>query len=415
MKSNLLILTLVLFGMYAFAQNATLSPYSYYGMGQPVSTRTVENNSMGGVTTYADSTQFSLDNPATLGKLRYVQYRLGANYKSTIQQSSQASASASTASLNYLALSVPTKHVAFSFGLKPKSAVGYRISTTTEENDLEYRNSFSGTGGVNSTFLGLAINPYKGLSLGVSAFYNFGYTEKKYIQSLADVQNSTQVFTRSELSGIQYTFGMHFNRNIFSDYTLQLSATFTPNTSLESNNTRTISAISSSGTIGTQTEIDLKNLTTTSNKLSSETTFGLGFGKQQHWFAGVTYLNTAQGIITDPLESNSDTNFVASSRFSAGGFYIPKYNSFTSYFSRVVYRVGARWEHTGLELKNQAVKDFGITFGIGLPMNVMSKVNIGVEIGQLGTTETNLIKENYTNIMLGFSLSDVWFIKRKYD
>ena len=83
--------------------------------------------------------------------------------------------------------------------------------------------------------------------------------------------------------------------------------------------------------------------------------------------------------------------------------------------SRVVYRVGARLEHTGLEVKNQAVEDFGITFGIGLPMNVLSKINIGVEIGQLGTTDAGLIKENYTNIMLSFSLSDIWFIKRKYD
>lgn len=414
MKISFLTLTIVLLGTYAFAQNATLSPYSYYGIGQPVSTRTAENNTMGGVTTYADSTQFSLDNPATLGKLRYVQYLVGANYKSTIQQSSLASASASTASLNYLALSVPTKHIAFSFGLKPKSAVGYRISTTEEENDLEYRNSFNGTGGVNSTFLGLAINPYKGLSLGVSAIYNFGYNEKIYIQSVAGVQNSTQVFTRSELSGIQYTFGMHFNRNIFSDYMLQLSATFTPNASLESNNSRTISSISATGSVGEQTEFDLRNLETTSNKLSSETTFGIGFGKSQHWFAGVTYVNTAQGL-SNPLESNRDANFVPNSRFSAGGFYIPKYDSFTSYFSRVAYRVGARWEHTGLELKNQAVKDFGITFGIGLPMNVLSKINIGVEVGQFGTDDTGLLKENYTNIMLGFSLSDVWFIKRQYD
>ena len=85
MKINFLTLILILIGSYAFAQNATLSPYSFYGLGQPVSTRTAENSAMGGVTSYADSTQFSLDNPATLGKLRYVQYRIGANYKSTIQ------------------------------------------------------------------------------------------------------------------------------------------------------------------------------------------------------------------------------------------------------------------------------------------------------------------------------------------
>ena len=414
MKSNFLTLTLTFFGLCALAQNVTLSPYSYYGTGQPVSTRTAENNSMGGVITYADSTQFSLDNPATLAKLKYVQYRIGANYKSTVQESPQASASAATASLNYLALSVPTKHVAFSFGLKPKSAVGYRVSTTMLENDIEYRNLFDGKGGVNSTFLSFAVNPLKGLSLGASAFYNFGYTEKNYIQTATGVQKSTQIFTRSELSGIHYTLGMHYNRNIFSDYIFQASLTYTPTASLESSNERIISTISSSGTVDAQTEIELGDLATTTNKFAAETTFGLGFGKPQHWFAGLTYVNSAKGI-TNPLETSADVNFVPASRFSVGGFYIPKYDSFTSYFSRVVYRVGARWEHTGLKLKNQAVEDFGITFGIGLPMNVLSKVNIGVEIGQLGTTETGLIKENYTNIMLGFSLSDVWFIKRQYD
>ena len=414
MKSNFLTLTLTFFGLCAFAQNVTLSPYSYYGTGQPVSTRTAENNSMGGVITYADSTQFSLDNPATLAKLKYVQYRIGANYKSTAQESPLASASNATASLNYLALSVPTKHVAFSFGLKPKSAVGYRVSTTTLENDLEYRNLYDGKGGVNSTFLSFAINPLEGLSFGASAFYNFGYTEKSYIQSATGVQKSTQIFTRSELSEIHYTLGMHYNRNVFSDYIFQASLTYTPTASLESSNARIISTISTSGTADAQTEIELGDLATTTNKLAAETTFGLGFGKPQHWFAGLTYVNTAKGI-TNPLETSADVNFVPASRFSVGGFYIPKYDSFTSYFSRVVYRVGARWEHTGLKLKNQAVEDFGITFGIGLPMNVLSKVNIGVEIGQLGTTETGLIKENYTNIMLGFSLSDVWFIKRQYD
>lgn len=414
MKSNFLSISLVLFGMYAFAQNATLSPYSYYGIGQPVSTRTAENNSIGGVTTYADSTQFSLDNPATLGKLRYVQYRVGANYKSSIQQTLQAQASVSTSALNYLSLSVPTKHFAFGFGLKPKTSLGYRVNTTTENNDLEYKNLLSGTGGVNSTFLSVAIKPYKGLSLGVSAFYNFGYVEKTLIQTASGIQNSTQFVTDSELSGVHYTFGMHYGSNIFSNYTLQLSATYTPNASLQSTNSRTISSITTNGTIGTNKEIDLGNLETTTNRLAAETTLGLGFGKPQHWFAGVTYVNTSKGIV-NPLESSADSNFVPASRFSAGGFYIPKYDSFTSFLSRVVYRAGVRWEHTGLELKNQAVKDFGITFGIGLPVNVLSKINIGVEIGQMGTNDAGLIKENYTNIMLGFSLSDIWFIKRKYD
>ena len=183
---------------------------------------------------------------------------------------------------------------------------------------------------------------------------------------------------------------------------------------MESANTRTISSISTTGGIGSQEIIDFGSLANTSNKFSSETNLGAGFGVAHKWFVGVNYFNTSKGL-TNPLESNTNVKYKATSRLSVGGFYIPKYNSFTSYISRVVYRVGTRFEKTGLVLNNQPIEDFGINFGLGLPVGGLSKINIGVELGQLGTLNSGLIKENYGNIMLGFSLSDLWFIKRKYD
>ena len=414
MKNRLLSFFVVAIAAFSYGQNATLSPYSYYGFGQPANANTAENNMMGGITVYADSTHFSLDNPATLKKLDYVQYRVGANYKSVEQTSNNGSGYTSSASLNYLSLSVPTKYFAFSFGLKPKTSLGYRMSVTGQLEDLDTTTFYEGEGGVNTTFLGLAVSPIKGLSLGIMANYNFGFTEKVFTQNISGVQLDTQILTRSELSGLNYVFGAHYDKRIKSKYTLQLSATYTPQTSLESTNTRTVSSISTTGGFGSQETIDLGNLANTSNKFSSETNLGAGFGVAHKWFVGVNYLNTSKGI-TNPLESNANVNYEATSRLSVGGFYIPKYNSFTSYVSRVAYRVGARFEKTGLVLNNQPIEDFGITFGLGLPVGGLSKINIGVELGQLGTLDGGLIKENYANIMLGFSLSDVWFIKRKYD
>ena len=414
MKNRLLSIFVVAIAAFSYSQNATLSPYSYYGFGQPANANTAENNMMGGITLYADSTHFSLDNPATLKKLDYVQYRVGANYKSVEQTSNNGNGYISSASLNYLSLSVPTKYFAFSFGLKPKTSLGYRMSVTGQLEDLDTTTFYEGEGGVNTTFLGLAVSPIKGLSLGIMANYNFGFTEKFFTQNIAGVQLDTQILTRSELSGLNYVFGAHYDQRIKSKYTLQLSATYTPQTSLESANTRTISSISATGGFGSQEIIDLGSLANTSNKFSSETNLGAGFGFAHKWFVGVNYFNTSKGL-TNPLESNTNVKYEATSRLSVGGFYVPKYDSFTSYISRVVYRVGARFEKTGLVLNNQPIEDFGITVGLGLPVGGLSKINIGVELGQLGTLNGGLIKENYANIMLGFSLSDIWFIKRKYD
>lgn len=414
MKNRLLSFFVVAFTAFSYGQNATLSPYSYYGFGQPANANLAENNMIGGVTVYADSTHFSLDNPATLKKLNYVQYRVGARYNAVEQTSNNGTAYTSTASLNYLSLSVPTKHFAFSFGLKPKTNLGYRVNVKSLLDDLDTTTLYQGFGGVNTTFLGFAVSPIKGLSLGIMANYNFGFTEKVFTQNISGVELDTRIFSRSELSGLAYVFGVHYDQRFKSKYILQLSATYTPQSALESTNTRAISSLSSSGGLSSQETIELGSLANTSNKFSSEINLGAGFGVAHKWFVGVNLFNTSKGI-TNPLETNVNVNYEASSRVSVGGFYIPKYDSFTSYLSRVTYRVGARFEETGIVLNNQPIEDFGITFGLGLPVGGLSTINIGVELGQLGTLDGGLIKENYANIMLGFSLSDIWFIKRKYD
>lgn len=414
MKNKYLTIIFIALASSGFSQNASLSPYSYFGLGQAVNNRTSENNAMGGVSVYADSTQFSFENPATLGKLKFVQYRVGVGYKSSAQQGNNSTANTETASLNYLALSVPTKHFVFSFGLKPKTATGYRINTTGVVEGVDYTNFFEGSGGLNSTFLAVAVTPYEGLSLGLSANYNFGLTEKTFTRNFSEVQLDTRVFSRSELSGILYTFGAHYERSVFSKYKMQFSISHTPKASLNSVNTRSIATITTTGGLGSFSEMNLGNLAEIANKLPSETSLGIGIGEDHKWFVGASYLSASTGITND-LESSPDVNYESVSRMSLGGFYIPKYDSFTNYLSRIVYRAGIRLENTGLNIQNQTIKDFGINFGLGLPMSGLSKINIGVELGQLGTLDAGLVKENYTNIMLGFSLSDVWFIKRKYD
>ena len=185
MKNRLLSFFVVAIAAFSYGQNATLSPYSYYGFGQPANANMVENNMIGGVTVYADSTHFSLDNPATFKKLDYIQYRVGASYKSVEQISDNGNGYTSTASLNYLSLTVPTKYFAFSFGLKPKTSLGYRVSVTGMLDDLDTTTFYEGSGGVNTTFLVLAVSPFKGLSLGVMANYNFGLTEKIFTQNIS--------------------------------------------------------------------------------------------------------------------------------------------------------------------------------------------------------------------------------------
>ena len=67
-------------------------------------------------------------------------------------------------------------------------------------------------------------------------------------------------------------------------------------------------------------------------------------------------------------------------------------------------------------INNQSIKEFGISFGLGIPVSrLFSSMNTVIEIGKRGTTDQNLVKENFVNFQLSLSLNDRWFIKRKYN
>ena len=115
------------------------------------------------------------------------------------------------------------------------------------------------------------------------------------------------------------------------------------------------------------------------------------------------------------LMALDNVNFNKHNIYSVGGFFLPQYDSFTSFFDRVTYRAGLKFIDGSLEVNGQDIKDFGINFGLSLPVGRMSKANIGLEFGQRGSNDFGLIKENYLNLMIGVSLNDLWFIRSMYN
>jgi hypothetical protein len=75
-------------------------------------------------------------------------------------------------------------------------------------------------------------------------------------------------------------------------------------------------------------------------------------------------------------------------------------------------------ENTGFLVNNEEINNFGITFGLGLPMGFeYSNLNLGFEIGKRGATTNNLVRESYFKVSLGLSLNasgaNRWFQKRQ--
>ncbi|MFP2997436.1 hypothetical protein ABN763_16075 [Spongiivirga sp. MCCC 1A20706] len=401
-----------------FAQNNSASPYSFFGFGDVRFRGTVENRAMGGLGVYSDSIHLNLNNPASLGKLKLTTFGVAGGQSFLNLESETAKEDASSTTLNYLALGIPLNKLgAFSFGVLPYSSVGYRIEDLAENGTS--LNQFNGEGGVNRAFLSYGIQPFKGFSVGATAHYNFGKVTNSQLGVSEGVQFATRQDKESSLSGISFDLAMNYEYAFKNDYTLYTSFVFRPEAEITSKNTQNISTISFTA-VGSEVPIetvtsDLGASAETITKLPQNMTFGLGFGKEKKWFLGAEYSILDNEELGNPFNRVGNEVYEDGSRFSAGGFFIPNYSSITSYWQRVVYRVGVRYEETGLRLNNISTNDFGMSFGVGLPVRNFSNVNLGIEYGQRGTTFQKRIKENYFNINISLSLNDKWFVRRKYN
>lgn len=412
----------LIFSTVGFAQENNASPYSYYGIGDVKFKGTVENRSMGGVGILPDSIHINLQNPATYSSLKFTTFTIAGSNNSTKFKTSSADDSANRTALDYLAVAIPYKKLGFAIGLMPFTSVGYQIQNEKEINNINYYRQFEGSGGINRVFAGVAYQITPKLSVGADFQYNFGNIETKSIVGIPGlgVQYPTREINKSDYSGASFNIGATYQTKIAEKLNLYTSATYTPESTLKSTTERQIATISltNKGNEVVMDELD-KILANDDIKMPSKFTVGSGIGEARKWFTGFEYTFQGANKLGNRFDDVTKAGFESSHKLSLGGYYIPKYMSFTSYLSRVTYRAGLKFEKTGLVVNNQDINDMGLTFGVGLPLGTGfaggSNLNFGVELGRRGTTKVNLVQENYINLMVSLSLNDRWFIKRKYD
>lgn len=414
MIKRFLIVALMLFSVLgATAQEGSPSPYSFFGLGSYKFEGTVENRSMGGISVYSDSIHVNLQNPAAYGGLKLTAYTIAGSHKAVnLKNATGKDKVTNSTLLEYLAVGLPAGKWGFGFGLIPFTSVGYHLKDVGESLTSKY----SGSGGLNRVFVSAGYQLTKNLKIGATANYNFGNIQHKSLILQDQVQFGTQEINRSNLSGFSFNFGLQYQKMISESLQLTGSTSYSLASDISSENTRRLATVVVNSE-GQEIISDLRNIDVANTNLTLPSLFkiGAGIGAPNKWFMGVEYGMSEAGDFSN--HSNMpNVNYTSSSKYALGGFYVPNYNDISSYFNRIVYRAGFRYEETGLNINNQAINEFGISFGVGLPLGKQfSNLNIGFEYGQRGTTEANLIKENFYGVFISLSLNDLWFQKTKYN
>lgn len=336
-----------------------------------------------------------------------------------------ASQNTSNVSLGYLALAVPiTKGWRSSVGFRPFSTVDYNTSSRStiqnDPNNTPVLVGNSGEGNISEVFFSNGFKVYKGLTAGVGASYLFGVIDRNAYSIIDDGTNAGEYAVLNEkfnISGLTFNSGLAYrqalgkkvNMNIGGTYGFQSDLNYDSRTQLQRR------ALSDNSQIA-NTPIDSSRQQLTMP----------GF-----WQAGLSFDNNRTWVLAAELGTKKWTNYrgfnsqnlADNYRFGLGGEYTPDPTSMNSYFKRVTYRAGVKYAKAPVQINNQQINDVSLTAGLTLPLGTaprppeynQSVLNLGVAIGQRGTTEGNLIRENYIRFMVGLSINNTWFIKPKLD
>jgi hypothetical protein len=427
-KKGLIAFTLLV-SATVFSQRSVSSPYSFFGVGEEFSPKTVEQTSMGGLGAAYNSIYYlNLSNPAANAYLRYSTYTFGLlNNDLTIKDNSGKQSSTST-NISYFSIGFPVGSKAgANFGLQPVSSVGYSLLSRVFDTDdnLTEITQFSGKGGLNRIYGSFGIFALKNFSVGLEGSFVFGNIENSVINQRANVQLATKNQELANVRGGILKVGVQYKKELKNKLMLDVGATFKLSNSFNATGNEYLYSLSTSFD-GVEIPRDTVYAQSLKGKLKNplETTVGVGIGKENKWYLGAEYemqdAIKSEGYFDDV---NAAYRFNKSNRISIGGFFIPNINALNGYWKQVRYSAGIRMEDTGLLVNGSggantftSIKDFGMSFGLSFPLGKsLSNLNLGFEYGKKGTTSNNLIQENYFNIRASLSLSDLWFIKRRID
>lgn len=454
-----------------FSQTLTFSPYSRFGLGEMNSSAFAAANLSGGAfiglkSDTAVPVYINAANPAAVSGIRLTTFELGGTAQFTEYNNGISKVKTHNINFNYGSLGFPLKQRASAcFGLMPYSSIGYNLQNTSANSIVgNIQEQYSGNGGVNKAFLALAINPFK---KSLQNFYRSTNRDSliklKQTKEYKKKKFTKELLTELSIGGrADYLFG-----NI-----LHTSSIIYP-TSTNYYHTRRYRALTISdftGSFGLQTSFTIDSVSKREMRRKVKIGFGyfvslpntinvksstLGYNYSLGSFGDelpkdtFIYVSDKKGNIRLPIEQGIGISFkkgdlLAASmdaaytgwkqfryldavtemknsyRFAAGLCITPsKYSAGSgAYLKRVQYRIGGYYKTGFIELKNTDIADYGITAGFSFPVGLRMQpavVNLGVQLGELGSLNNNLLRERYARVILGFTFNDKWFTKFRYD
>lgn len=422
------------------------SPFSRYGVGDLYPQQTIASRAMGGVTAAFTSPQaINSVNPASYGFIPQVTFDVGISIDQRTLKSKTPALTYNSANFlpSYITIGVPLNRArgwGAALGIKPIARINYSVEELVQSSTADtLQKLHQGNGGLTQAFLGLGKRWGKvtktNFSIGVNVGYEFGRRQTSNIINYLD----SIPFTKSNYSTTTSYNGLFINPGVMASfgfgertdkitklkqsYQLRIGASANIQHNLNASQDNIVESFEydANGAIVPLDTIQLQNNIPGKIKIPVNYTIGFmlsslltDYGVNK-WSIGADYTG---GKWSDYRFYGQPDQLMNNWMLHVGGEFTPNLTS----PRRPIYRLGFYTGKNYINADGNGYDEKAITFGLGFNLakyrgqydNQSTLINTAIEIGKRGSNINN-VTEGYFKLSVGLSLSDLWFIKRKYD
>lgn len=431
----------------AQGQQGSGSPYSAYGLGELMGSTQVAQATMGGLgVAVMDPASVISANPASYVTLQRTCFETGVVVRSSKFAASDAESRGRRTDMLGLSLGIPfgQGRWGMALGVTPLSSVGYRITDTgslpNEGGTVTYR--YTGDGGLNKAFVGAGLivaqkrdtlnNGYR-LSVGANVGYVFGTIEeaRKAVYPISSGYYNTSVISSLVLRDPIFNAGVQFQgdlkRRINREaqglrYLVGVAMDVPSNIGARRTDVITNYAVSGSGV-----EVPFDTVFyADGQKGTLSLPLGLGVGYtvyNAHWSVSAEVKRRDWRDLRVKVEGyDLPTTLASNTTYIIGGSYRAAKEVGGSFWQRTIYRAGFRYNNDYLVVGGKQLHEMALSAGVSLPLmgsSTRSRINIGTELGERGTTDNGLIRERFASLYVGITITpdgrEFWFKKRRIE
>ena len=387
--------------------------YSRYGIGDQIHSSDARRLGFGSTgSAVIDRDYIDGYNPASWTNLHFTRFGISLKYLGANYSDQNNSAFHTNVIFSGFTIGFPVQRdlgISMAIGLIPVAALSYNINEN--KNNIHFGNyseKFSGKGSMSKVFFGSSVKIPTNASIGATVEYYTGTNNYKSSLEFLETSDFTDVFyeTRYKYSGLGSTISL-ITGNIIeffneSDTELRLSvmANFT-------------SDLVTDTSLATNTSLGelVPNEGETTTILPTKYTLGASFAWNKKFLLLFDFL--FQPWSDYQFNGNYDPNLKDLMRYSLGFEYKNRtIGMHASTFEQMSFRTGVSYEETQYTFDGININTLAVHGGVTIPFGDINLIDLSISAGVRGTTDNNLVKEEFISGAFTLTLGELWFVRK---